>query len=1071
MKKFIALFTAALLAFPMFTATETVVNAADEENVLFENVTVPEGASADEWHKKLEAAVDFREHYTSSYVKLAETEHNFEDIENHWAKSGISDMYKAGIVNGVSENSFDPESEVTRAEFITMVMRMSKIKTDRYKEICTDIAGDEWYAQNMWGAYNAGIIPEFMMSGGMLKPNQAITREEMAAVSVGVYEYLICGEAEKGETYFSDSESIKEEAKDYVAKAKKTGLVNGHDDGSFAPSGHTTRAEAAVLVLRIKTLAKQYMENDKTAMDNPPKVHETATVDYSGLWKYEPVILNVTDAIKPGYTVMISGEGFIKGTYAAIVPVNTDEPSAEPPEDAVICETALTDEEENFISFIMPEDIAPGAYYVWAKNKYGWSKPAVINGARTLWVAENVAGKGQTIKVAGRNFNSAEFGADTVSAVALTDGTKAYKAYIRSADFYDIEFVVPYDIPEGDYTVMATNDGYVWTESADGRPLKIKDEVYDPIELGVGWADEFVWDNIIIPENLNGDGKNDDSKAIQAALDKAGEEGGGVVYLKNGTYLLNNELYMPAKTVLAGESRNETIVTYGSISGISGKCIINMKGEAVESGRAGLFRMTLTGDKTITDEPDIYIWFGHPWDERADDASLRTADYYFMKDINLEMNFARGSGRNMGVVPVMRDHLLVTGCNFSGEKTTVTDSRSGDYTIIVDCDSYTLGGVFAINGERAVYEDCDRRFADFDTMEQVGHLQGRQGFFVKGLSHVENNTIIGTRSKHSNNVGEIICTEEFLAGEMMGGKVISSEATSLQIEPAHHENGTPIYSGRPDSNMIAWNDTRRTCGEIHISIVGGRGMGQVRRVKSLDKETKTCTIDKPWNVIPDSSSDFIVWVPSGQWSAIYKTTAVDCGKGLWVYRGAYDTVVTDNNLTDTNGVQCVVALTDYTGMDSFDTGYFIRLERNNVKGGCRDIANGAYVGFHVTVHSGKQLGKSALVYGAVIRDNNVHDIMNYDPSKGSYEAGSYPGFGIRTSYQSGGALTVTSPLVRGSIIEYNRAENVMGGQFIGGSQKGMIDNMHSGTVSRKNTTVNCTQDILIADNANLVLIP
>ena len=68
------------------------------------------------------------------------------------------------------------------------------------------------------------------------------------------------------------------------------------------------------------------------------------------------------------------------------------------------------------------------------------------------------------------------------------------------------------------------------------------------------------------------DGNADDAKAIQAALDAAGKNGGGVVLLPRGVYLINRPLKMPRKTVLRGETRDRTwIFTPNGIDGDCGK--------------------------------------------------------------------------------------------------------------------------------------------------------------------------------------------------------------------------------------------------------------------------------------------------------------------------------------------------------------------------------------------------------------------------------------------------------------------------------------------------------------------
>ena len=48
----------------------------------------------------------------------------FTDIENHWAANEISFAMQNGLVDGTSETTFEPEREVTNAEFIKMIVTL-----------------------------------------------------------------------------------------------------------------------------------------------------------------------------------------------------------------------------------------------------------------------------------------------------------------------------------------------------------------------------------------------------------------------------------------------------------------------------------------------------------------------------------------------------------------------------------------------------------------------------------------------------------------------------------------------------------------------------------------------------------------------------------------------------------------------------------------------------------------------------------------------------------------------------------------------------------------------------------
>lgn len=87
-------------------------------------------------------------------------------------------------------------------------------------------------------------------SDGMMRPNDWITREEMAKMVVSAL-----GQPEsdtKNTLAFSDSNEISDWAAEYVAQAVDKGLLNGFEDGSFRPSAQTLREQAMVVAARLR---------------------------------------------------------------------------------------------------------------------------------------------------------------------------------------------------------------------------------------------------------------------------------------------------------------------------------------------------------------------------------------------------------------------------------------------------------------------------------------------------------------------------------------------------------------------------------------------------------------------------------------------------------------------------------------------------------------------------------------------------------------------------------------------------------------------------------------------------
>ncbi len=169
----------------------------------------------------------------------------FTDMAGHWAAADVLAMNKAGIVSGVSDTLFDPDRNITRAEFAAIIARALKLsdKTADYKDV-----NGEWFAPYVGACSEAGIISGY---DGYFRPNDNITRQEMAVIIVNAYSYLEGKGANGGIDKFTDKAKIADWAKAAVDTASSVGLISGMGDGTFAPNANATRAQAASIVRRL----------------------------------------------------------------------------------------------------------------------------------------------------------------------------------------------------------------------------------------------------------------------------------------------------------------------------------------------------------------------------------------------------------------------------------------------------------------------------------------------------------------------------------------------------------------------------------------------------------------------------------------------------------------------------------------------------------------------------------------------------------------------------------------------------------------------------------------------------
>lgn len=171
------------------------------------------------------------------------------DVRGHWAEKEIFNLYDKGIVNGKGNNAFDPDGQITRAEFVAILVRTMGLETVVFSGDFVDVSNDKWYADILSTAKANGL---FEGADGKANPDQAITREEMVQIIVRAYEKL-CGEIEVGGGLlnYTDAVNISAWAREAVIKASEIGLVNGVGERIFSPAANTTRAQGAVIIGRL----------------------------------------------------------------------------------------------------------------------------------------------------------------------------------------------------------------------------------------------------------------------------------------------------------------------------------------------------------------------------------------------------------------------------------------------------------------------------------------------------------------------------------------------------------------------------------------------------------------------------------------------------------------------------------------------------------------------------------------------------------------------------------------------------------------------------------------------------
>lgn len=175
---------------------------------------------------------------------------SFSDVNTgNWYYSAVEYVAKKGIMTGISASSFGPNLDTTRGMIVTILYRLENQPMGTEAAAFSDVRAGQYYADAIAWANANGIVTGY--GNGLFGPNDAITREQMAAILyryAQYKEYDVSASAEL--TAFSDAASVSGYAVDAMKWANAAGLINGVTSSKLAPGNSAVRAQVASILMR-----------------------------------------------------------------------------------------------------------------------------------------------------------------------------------------------------------------------------------------------------------------------------------------------------------------------------------------------------------------------------------------------------------------------------------------------------------------------------------------------------------------------------------------------------------------------------------------------------------------------------------------------------------------------------------------------------------------------------------------------------------------------------------------------------------------------------------------------------
>lgn len=191
----------------------------------------------------------------NSVYALVKNTASFSDMSGHWAANTVQMMARKFIVEGHTVSKYDPDKPITRGEFATYIAKGLGLTGNRTAAAkFKDINANTVMGAYIGAAASAGIVNG--VDGSSFKPNSYITRQDMATMMMRAWKAAgksisLPSSQDSYLASFTDRGKIGSYAKTSVAQAIYLGIINGKTSTTLSPTTNASRAEGAVMIMRL----------------------------------------------------------------------------------------------------------------------------------------------------------------------------------------------------------------------------------------------------------------------------------------------------------------------------------------------------------------------------------------------------------------------------------------------------------------------------------------------------------------------------------------------------------------------------------------------------------------------------------------------------------------------------------------------------------------------------------------------------------------------------------------------------------------------------------------------------
>ncbi|MCE5238958.1 hypothetical protein LLH23_10750 [bacterium] len=555
-----------------------------------------------------------------------------------------------------------------------------------------------------------------------------------------------------------------------------------------------------------------------------------------------PAIYWASDPVQPGEIVLVAGEGFGDQATVTITRAGDARGVAVPALQAT----------DTGLKCVIPATLKPGLFTLAIKTPGGTATRDLNRPAIWWWRGAfgAVVGGGGEMRLLGRNL------AMPGQKTSVTFTGKRTQTVAAKSDGYSVSLVCP--PMSGDCRVTVSN-GY-----AESAPVTLTVKQL-PVPAMVPAPSFNVRDF-----GADGTGQRDDTAAIQAALDKAGEKG-GVVHLPRGRYQCSDTLRIPPKVWLAGEKREWVALFWPDFANPPEHLILGTNSFTLTDFTvyASNHRNIITGD--LGSKPGA----GNVWLQRLRVRGDAYRGHLKPEEVDerfrMSLKWSTGGG---DTVRVGGENVTITDCDLYGSGRSLYLSRAR-HALVANNQLYNgRWGWYCLEGsDGLIFEHNTLQGADL--MSTGGGIANYSTACSRNIYYAYNDM----RFCHGWD-REVMTTDA--GGEAYFGKVASASGAQMVL-----------------AADAKWGARDWTNGGVFI--LDGKGAGQWRWVKAW--EGRNVTLDQPWQVAPDESSTLGITMFHGRY-AFVGNSFTDCG-AFQFYGTSIECDVVGNTAARNQGYQAL----------------------------------------------------------------------------------------------------------------------------------------------------------------------